>query len=175
MDTSYQLIDGRPTLRLERRLAHPVTTVWTALTDPAELTRWFPSTIEGELREGARLSFSFPEHPEAPDMAGRVTEFDPPRELGFYWGADHVRFELAPAGEETDLRLTVLLDSADKAARDGAGWHVCVARLEAALDGAGEDALKAISDGWRPHYDEYARRGFPATAPIPGAPEDAAV
>jgi uncharacterized protein YndB with AHSA1/START domain len=175
MDTSYELIDGRPTLRLERRVAHPVTAVWSALTDPAELARWFPSTIEGELRDGARLSFSFPEHDAVADMQGHITELDPPRELAFFWGEDHIRFELSPAGEQTDLRLTVALDSADKAARDGAGWHVCLARLEAMLDGAGEQSLKAIGEGWRQHYDEYAGRGFPANAPIPGAPEDAAV
>jgi uncharacterized protein YndB with AHSA1/START domain len=175
MDTNYEMTDGRPTLRLERRLAHPVEAVWTAITDPQELAQWFPSTIEGDLRQGSRLSFSFAEYDEVPDMEGRVTAFDPPRELGFDWGDDHLRFELVPAGGETDLRLTVLLDSAGKAARDGAGWHVCLARLEAVLDHAGEDALKAISDGWLAHYDEYARRGFPASAPIPGAPEDAAV
>jgi uncharacterized protein YndB with AHSA1/START domain len=175
MDTNYEMTDGRPTLRLERRLAHPVGAVWTAITDPQELTQWFPSTIEGELRDGSRLSFSFPEYDEVPDMEGRVTAFDPPRELGFDWGTDHIRFELAPAGEHTDLRLTVRLDSADKAARDGAGWHVCLALLEASLDGAGKESLKAISDDWRSHYDEYARRGFPATAPIPGAAADTAV
>ena len=88
MDTSYEMTDGRPTLRLERRLAHPVAAVWSALTEPAELARWFPSTIDGELREGARLSFSFPEHHEVPDMEGRVTDLDPPRALAFFWGGN---------------------------------------------------------------------------------------
>lgn len=175
METSYELTDGRPMLRLERRLAHPVAAVWSAITEPAELARWFPSTIDGELRDGAPLSFSFPDHDEIPDMQGQVTDFDPPRELGFSWGEDHIRFELTAAGEQTDLRLIVLLGAADKAARDGSGWHVCLARLEAILDGAPEEALAAISDGWRRHYDEYVQRGFPASAPIPGASQDAAV
>jgi uncharacterized protein YndB with AHSA1/START domain len=169
METSYDSIEGRPTLRFERRLAHPVAAVWSAITDPGELAQWFPSTVSGELRAGSGLSFSFPEHPDVADMKGSVTDFDPPSELGFYWGEDHLRFQLSPAdgGGGTDLRFTVMLDAADKAARDGAGWHVCLARLEAMLDGAAEAALKQISDGWREHYDEYARRGFPATAPIP--------
>jgi uncharacterized protein YndB with AHSA1/START domain len=169
MTTSYELIDGRPALRFERRVAHPVTAVWSALTEDTELVRWFPSTITGELRPGGRLSFSFPEHPDVPDMDGDVTAFDPPSELGFFWGEDHLRFELEPAAEgaETDLRFTVLLGTADKAARDGAGWHTCLARLEASLDGADDGALKALDGGWREHYEEYARRGFPAAAPIP--------
>ena len=170
MDTSYESIDGRPVLRFRRRVEHPIAAVWGALTEPGELAEWFPSKITGELRSGEELSFSFPEHPEVPDMTGRVTEFDPPRELAFEWGEDQLRFELAPAaGGGTDLGFTVLLGTADKAARDGAGWAVCLARLEAALGGAGEPQLKAISDGWRQYYDEYAGRGFPATAPIPGS------
>lgn len=171
MNTSYESIDGRPVLRFERRIAHPVATVWSAITDHAELARWFPSTIDGEMRPGARLGFGFPEHDEVPDMQGDVTDFDPPRELGFQWGEDHLRFELNPSedGAGTDLRFTVMLGAADKAARDGAGWHVCLARLEAVLDGAGEQDLKQISDGWREHYDEYAHRGFPANAPIPAS------
>lgn len=169
METNYESIDGRPALKLERRLAHPIAAVWTAITDNRELARWFPSTVDGELRPGQRLSFTFPEH-EVPPMEGRVTEFDPPRVLGFYWGEDHLTFELEPAdGGDTDLRLTVLLDSEQKAARDGAGWTVCLARLEAVLGGAGKETLEQISGGWREHYDEYSRRGFPATAPIPEA------
>lgn len=168
MNSSYESIDGKPALRFERRIDHPVAAVWAALTEPAELAQWFPSTIAGELRTGGELAFSFPERDEIPDMEGQVTDFDPPRELGFQWGEDHLRFELTPAedGERTDLRFTVMLGTADKAARDGAGWHVCLARLEALLDGAGEGELKRITEGWRGHYDEYARRGFPAEAPI---------
>lgn len=170
MDARYESTDGRPVLSFQRRIAHPVAAVWGALTEPAGLAEWFPSTITGELRSGEELSFSFPEHPEVPGMPGRVTEFDPPRELAFEWGEDHLRFELALAGDGgTDLSFTVLLGTADKAARDGAGWTVCLARLEAALDGADKQELKTINDGWRRHYDEYAGRGFPATAPIPGS------
>jgi uncharacterized protein YndB with AHSA1/START domain len=170
METSYESIDGRPALLLERRIAHPVAAVWTALTDKRELSQWFPSTVDGELRPGERLRFEFVDHPDVPDMEGEVTAVEEPRALAFYWGEDHLRFELEPASEgETDLRLTVLLGTEAKAARDGAGWAVCLSRLEAALDGAGEQALERISGSWREHYDEYSRRGFPATAPIPNS------
>jgi uncharacterized protein YndB with AHSA1/START domain len=169
MDTSYESIDGRPALRFERRIAHPVPAVWTAISDPAELAQWFPSTVAGELRVSGRLAFTFPEHADVPDMEGDVTDFDPPRVLAFHWGEDHLRFELEPAdgGATTDLRFTVTLGSQDKAARDGAGWTVCLARMEALLDGSPEEELTRIADGWREHYDEYSRRGFPSDAPIP--------
>ena len=97
-----------------------------------------------------------------------MTEFDPPHLFAFYWGDDHLRFELEPLAGPEDaclLRLTVLLDSREKAARDGAGWHVCLDRLEARLGGSGESGE---GEDWRGLYEEYRRRGAPAGAPIPG-------
>jgi len=38
---SQQTIDGRPALRFERRLDHSIERVWRAVTEPAELARWF--------------------------------------------------------------------------------------------------------------------------------------
>ena len=56
------------------------------------------------------------------------------------WRAITESDELEPltgSGDACLLRLTVLLDSREKAARDGAGWHVCLDRLEQLL--AGDD------------------------------------
>jgi hypothetical protein len=61
--------------------------------------------------------------------------------------------------------VTVLLDSREKAARDGAGWHVCLDRLAARLDGASETMN---GEDWRGIYEEYERRGVPTGAPLPG-------
>jgi len=163
---SYATIEDQPTLSFERRLSHPVERVWRAITEPGELEHWFPSKVAvDELAAGAEISFEFEDMPlDAPStMTGHVTEFDPPRLLGFYWGEDHLRFELEPVdgGTGCALRLTVRLDSRDKAARDAAGWHVCLDRLEEHLGGDG------VSGGWRGYYDEYQRRGVPAGAPIP--------
>ena len=55
----------------------------------------------------------------------------------------------------TRLTLTQTLE-ADEAARNAAGWHVCLDKL------AGEDT------DWEPLYEEYQRRGVPAGAEIPG-------
>ena len=169
MHAEYKAIEGRAALRFERRFAHPVRDVWRAIADSDELARWFPSVVAGEIRAGGHLTFTFEER-DVPPMEGEVTEFDPPRTLAFWWGEDHLRFELAPAtdGSQTDLRFTVLLGADDKAARDGAGWHVCLDALKAALDGADPAVIHGVTDAWRERYEEYERRGFPATAPIPG-------
>jgi uncharacterized protein YndB with AHSA1/START domain len=167
---AYDTIENRPRLRFERRLSHPIDAVWRAITESDELVHWFPSRVEvDELRPGAGMTFRFESMPlkDAPTtMSGRVTDFEPPRLFAFYWGEDHLRFELEPVAGSEDgcvLRLTVLLDSREKAARDGAGWHVCLDRLEARLVGR-----NGASDDWRGIYEEYRRRGVPAGAPIPG-------
>jgi uncharacterized protein YndB with AHSA1/START domain len=166
---AYDTIENRPALRFERPLSHPVEVVWRAITESDELEHWFPSRVEVDaLGPGAEMLFRFESMPlegEPMTLTGRVTEFDPPRRFAFYWGQDHLRFELEPVpeAEACVLRLTVLLDAREKAARDGAGWHVCLDRLEHLL--TGEDGM---TEDWRALYEEYERRGVPAGAPIPG-------
>lgn len=95
---------------------------------------------------------------------------EPGSRLAFTWGDDELTFELEPqdAGAACRLRFTVLLDWAEKAARDAAGWDVCLDELEkVAAGGAGEQPDTAPSGEWREYYEEYQRRGLPATAPLP--------
>ena len=171
MEASYQIIGERPTLRFERRIAHPVEAVWRAITTPDELAHWFPCSVRVDLRLGGRMEFEFPAGvlPEdASTMLGEVTELEPPRRFSFLWGPDHLHFALEPVddGAACLLLFTVELESADKAARDGAGWHGCLDGLETLLDG-GEVPRPYDADTWRGVYEEYKRRGFPATAPLP--------
>jgi uncharacterized protein YndB with AHSA1/START domain len=167
MHGTYESIDGRPAVRFERRLAHPIDAVWRAVTDPAELAHWFPGEVAVDLRLGGRMTFS----EEGFTSEGEVTELDPPRLFAFSWGDDRLRFEL----ESTDrgagclLRFTHVLDASDRAARDAAGWHVCLDRLEGRLGGADTEAPgSSVTEEWRRHYDEYRGRGMPAGATIPG-------
>jgi uncharacterized protein YndB with AHSA1/START domain len=169
---AYQTIENRPALRFERRLSHPADVVWRAITESGQLESWFPCRVEvDDVRAGAEMTFRFEDMPlDLPStMSGRVTTFDPPRRFSFDWGEDHLDFELEPLpGEDACvLRLTVLLDSRDKASRDGAGWHVCLDRLERLLAGEDGPAATGASDRWRELYDEYQRRGVPAGAEIP--------
>jgi uncharacterized protein YndB with AHSA1/START domain len=170
----YETVSEQPTLRFERRIAHPVQAVWEAVTEPSELVHWFPCEVEVDLRVGGRMTFHFTEM-ALPDAAstllGEVTELDPPTRFSFLWGEDHLHFALEPVdgGSACMLRFSVELDSRDKAARDGAGWHVCLDTLERHLDGA-EIERPDASDDWRGHYEEYQRRGFPAGAVVPSDP-----
>jgi len=158
MHGTFETIDDRPAVRFERRLAHPIDVVWRAVTEPSELASWFPGSVR---IDGTRLHFE--------EGEGEVLALEPPHRFEFTWGpADELRIELEETGDGCLMRLTHLLGSRDQAARDAAGWHVCLDRLEAAL--AGEDAAGPSSEPtaeWRGHYEEYERRGLPTGAHVP--------
>ncbi len=164
---TYENADGQPLVRFERTFPHPVETVWEAITDPAQLGQWFPTTVQFErLGVGEPLEFHF-EHDAYPPMNGRVLEVQRPQRLRFTWGDDVLGFELEPAdgGAACRLAFTVALDSADKAARDGAGWEQCLDGLELVTAG-GHPQRPMPSAAWQAYYDEYMRAGAPATAPL---------
>lgn len=125
--------DGGARLRFTRRLAHPPSAVWRALTEPDDLAAWFPTTIEGGWEPAAPLRFSFRDD-EAPPFDGEVVAYQPHRRLEYRWGEDTLRFDLEPHGDGTVLHLTDVLGTLGKAARDAAGWHVCLDLLGHRLD-----------------------------------------
>ena len=152
--TVQQLDDGRWQLRFTRTLAHPQAKVWRTIAEPEQLARWFPTTIEGDRAAGARLRFSFP-GAEAEPMDGEMLAFEPESLIELRWGPDVIRIELRPVAEGTELTLLDTLEERGKAARDGAGWHVCLDALGAALDS--DTDSRARMAAWRevqPHYVE---------------------
>jgi uncharacterized protein YndB with AHSA1/START domain len=161
--------ESRATLRYERRLSHPAESVWRALTEPAHLEAWFPTTIDGERATGAPLTFVFREL-ELEPMQGEMLAYEPPSLMELRWGEDVLRFVLEPdEPERCVLRLTVTFEELGKIARDGAGWHSCLDRL--AYDLAGEQPPFSASDRWRDVHDTYVERLGPEAARI-GPPEE---
>ena len=151
---TYETIDGKPAVRFERVYPHPVEHVWRSVTEPGELAGWFPTTVEVDLREGGAMAFAFPGEEMEP-MDGSVVELDPPRRFAFLWGSELLRFDLAAEGGGCRLTLTHVISNADEAARNAAGWHVCL------------DLLGGAETDWEPYYEEYQRRGMPAGASVP--------
>ena len=67
------------------------------------------------------------------------------------------------------LTLTDVIESRDAAARNAAGWAVCLAELDkhvAGLIAGGPHGSTAES--WREHYADYVTAGMPSGAAIPG-------
>jgi uncharacterized protein YndB with AHSA1/START domain len=163
-------IEGRPALRFERRYRHPMERVWRAITDPDELRQWFPSDVVGDRAVGAELVFDDdaqraeaqqagePTRADGPMFRGVVVAHDPPKVFSFTWGGELLRFELLPEGNETVLVFTHLLSDQSVAARNGSGWHMCLAELDRLLDASETGA----PDDWMPVYEDYLHRVGPA-------------
>jgi uncharacterized protein YndB with AHSA1/START domain len=139
---------AQPAVRLERHLQDPPEVVWRALTEREQLRSWFPSDVivdGGHWEVGAAITFPFP--PDVIDMtlSGEVLEVDEPNALAFTWGDDMLRFELAAEGAGT-RRVLVDKLSADSAARNAAGWEVCLDRLA---------GLHPAPDAWQPHFERH--------------------
>jgi uncharacterized protein YndB with AHSA1/START domain len=152
--------EGRVSLRLEQRLAHPAERVWRALTEPDELAVWHQSPYTFEPRAGGAVRY--PSATGPPTMAdGRVTAYDPPRLLAYTWGEDDLRFELHADGAGTRLVLVHTFADRLKAARDAAGWHVCLRALAGALEGEPPEATTdadGLPAGWQDLNRRYQKR-----------------
>jgi uncharacterized protein YndB with AHSA1/START domain len=152
-------------LRFTRELAHAPEQVWRAITEREHLQAWFPHTIVGDWVVGGELRFES----EYGDFGGEVLAYEPPELLEFRWGPDTIRLELAAAADGgCTLTLLDTIEELGKAARDGAGWHACLDRLEAELDGgrAGEE----LRERWREVHPGYVDAFGPDAATI-GPPE----
>jgi uncharacterized protein YndB with AHSA1/START domain len=148
-------LDGeRVGVRFERRFDHAPERVWRAITEPEELAAWFPDTIEGQFAPGAEVTFPKFEEMDLP-ATGEVTEFDPPRLLAFTWGPSVLRFELEADGEGCRLIFTDSLPR-EEAAKNAAGWEVCLEHLEASL--ADKEPAEPPEDHWSELHERYAER-----------------
>jgi uncharacterized protein YndB with AHSA1/START domain len=155
-------------LRFTRRLPHPPEKVWRALTAPQHLAAWFPTDIEGERATGAPLRFVFRQG-EGPTIEGEMQVYEPPSVMQMRWGEEILRFELQPDGDGSVLSFTNIFDELGKAARDAAGWHVCLDALAHELNG--QSASWPAQDRWREVHAAY-KALFGSEASTIGPPEE---
>ena len=157
MTADLQTIDGRPALRFERYLAHPVERVWRAVSEPAELRRWMPAAADWtpELGEVFELG----------GQQGQITELDPPHVIAWTFGADRFRFTLRAEGDGCALVFTHVFDDAAPAAQTAAGWECYLDRLDAQLAGQDLSEERAHQPVGERHERYAARFGLD---PAPG-------
>jgi uncharacterized protein YndB with AHSA1/START domain len=163
-DITFTNNEPKPTIRLERSLPDPPSAVWRSLTDRDELKSWFPCDVlvEGDRWiPGAVITFVFP--PDVMDltMTGTVLTADEPHMLSYEWGEERLSFELHEEGTGTRLVLIDELDR-DAAARNAAGWDICLARLT---------GVESVEGTWRDKFERYSATFEPTLGPQSGPPD----
>ena len=173
MDASIDRDGPRYTVRFERRLAHSPKKVWRVLTEPELMKNWFPSDVVGGWAKGAKLRFVFEEGEgegiEDADLQGEVLSVEPFRLLEYRWGANVLRYELTADGDGCRLVFSESFEDGSIAARNAAGWEMCLANLEAILQ---DDApAKFTLDAWRVPFRHYVAEFEPLAGSQQGPPE----
>ena len=146
-DGTLETIDGRPALRFERTLAHSVERVWRAISDPAELERWFPAAADWTPATGETF--------EAYGATGEVTEADAPHRLAWTFGGERFSFELAAQESGCRMVFTHVFDDRALAAQTAAGWETYLSRLDAHLAG-GHLSEEEAHEPWEEAHERYA-------------------
>jgi len=153
--------DGKAVVRFERHLAHPIERVWSALTEPDELIRWW-GDADVDLREGGGFTMRWlntDEEGNSAVMNATITKLDPPHVLetrGDMHGV--LRWELQPRGDGTVLTFSSTLELPDEfRTKVIAGWHMHLDALAEALEGGRADLVN-ISGRWEPIHERYLAR-----------------
>jgi uncharacterized protein YndB with AHSA1/START domain len=152
-------------LRFVRDFDQSVKRLWSALTDPEEMTRWFPMRIVGMIEPGAKLRF---EHPAVPTFDGEVLAYEPPRVLEFRWGPDVLRFEIQQTPNGCTLIFTDTFGEYGKAARDAAGWHECLDSLNDFVSGTTSEW--SVGQRWAEVHPSYVEKLGPGASTV-GPPQ----
>ena len=165
---SLRSADGKGVVRIEDRYDTGIDDLWSALTDPPRLARWY-GQVEGDLRPGGEFRL----HVEGADIdaTGRVEACDPPQRLlvtnretdeSYLRGKgvppydEAIEATLTADGDQTILVIEVRGMPLDAIAFYGVGWQIHAENLAAYLAGRTRGDTKARWDDLVPAYQELA-------------------
>jgi uncharacterized protein YndB with AHSA1/START domain len=160
--------DGTGVVRIEDRYDTGIDDLWSALTDPGRLSRWY-GQVEGDLRPGGEFRL----HVESADIdsTGHVEACDPPQRLlvttretdeSYLRGQgvppydEAIEATLTADGDQTILVIEVRGMPLDKIAFYGAGWQIHAENLAAYLAGRERGDSEVRWDELVPPYQDLA-------------------
>jgi uncharacterized protein YndB with AHSA1/START domain len=165
---SLRSAEGKGVVRIEDRYRADIDDLWSALTDPGRLARWY-GQVEGDLRPGGQFRVYI--ESDDIDSTGRIEACEPPRRLLVMtreteesWrkgsGAppfdETVEVTLAADGDQTVMVLEVRGIPLDKIAFYGAGNQIHAEQLAAYLAGREPGDAEARWDELVPPYQDLA-------------------
>jgi uncharacterized protein YndB with AHSA1/START domain len=165
---SLRSADGKGIVRMEDRYDTDIDDLWSALTDPGRLARWY-GQVEGDLRPGGEFRLYL--ESDDWDGTGRVEACEPPRRLlvttretDESWrkgrGAppfdETIEATLTADSDQTMLVVEVQGMPLDKIAFYGAGWQIHAENLAAHIAGHERGDTEARWEEILPAYHALA-------------------
>ena len=143
--------NGQYTLRFERHLGHPVSTVWDALTQPDLLIKWLAEATSVDLRPGGDFCLAFTHYPSV--TQGKITRIEEYALLEYTWHEGQesdslLTWELLPQGPDACLLILTHARIVKAAPDFGAGWHTHLDLLVEVLQGHRESFSFTEAEGW---------------------------
>ena len=143
-------------IRFERRLNHSPRDVWNAIVGPGQMSRWFDRTeFPDPVAVGGVIHFF---HDAVNQRShGEITALEPPILSEWLWSADFapdqpMSWRIRPNGEGSRLIVCQRIADQSLIGRTAAGWHVCLDRMQAVLDG--QAAPEHMAD-WPALFERY--------------------
>jgi uncharacterized protein YndB with AHSA1/START domain len=143
-------------IRFERRLNHSPRKVWDAIVGPGQMSLWFDRTeFPDPIAVGGVIQF-FHDTVNLRSQ-GRITALEPPVLIEWLWSSDFtpdqlMSWRIQPEGEGSRLIVRQRIVDESLIGRTAAGWHVCLDRMQAILDGRPADEHMAR---WPELFDRY--------------------
>jgi uncharacterized protein YndB with AHSA1/START domain len=165
---SLRSAGGKGVVRVEDRYHTSIDDLWSALTDPGRLARWY-GQVEGDLRPGGEFRLHL--ESEGWEGTGRVEACEPPRRLlvttresdeswrkgnGAQPFDEAIEARLTADGNQTVLVIEVQGVPLDTVAFYGAGWQIHAENLAACLAGRERGDSEARWDDLVPAYQGLA-------------------
>ena len=165
---SLRSADGTGVVRIEDRYDTGIGDLWSALTDPGRLARWY-GQVEGDLHPGGQFRLHVDD--AGMDVTGRVEACEPPRRLrvttreteeSYRKGQGVPPFDavtevtLTADGDQTILVIEVRGMPLDKIAFYGAGWQIHAENLAAYIAGRERGDTEARWAELVPPYQDLA-------------------
>ena len=165
---SLRSADAKGVVRIEDRYDTDIADLWSTLTDPGRLARWY-GQVEGDLRPGGEFHLYI--ESDGWDGTGRVDACEPPRRLlvttretdeSYLRGKgvppydEAIEATLTADGGQTILVIEVRGMPLDTIAFYGAGWQIHAENLAAYLAGRERGDTEARWDELVPPYQDLA-------------------
>ena len=164
---SLRAEDGAGVVRIEDRYDTDIEDLWSAITDPVRLARWF-GEVDGELSQRGEFRVHIV---DAGDRTGQIEACEPPQRLvvttretdeSYRRGQGVPPFDavweitLTADGDRTILVIEVRGMPLDKIAFYGAGWQIHAENLAAYLVGREPGDVEARWQALVPSYQDLA-------------------